>query len=568
MKKLILAVTAMTAGAFGLVDTINGNYSKTFVDFELKGAAFPLKLERTYNSRSLYKGLFGMGWCSNIETRVDILPDGTPQMTVCGGGLEVAFLSKNKKQNIPLQVKEIISVVKAQNKTLSRSYFSQLEKKLLTSKVLRNEFLRAYKIKGKPQAGTLYSAEGRRNDTLEYNPKGFWKRTLPNGSYQFFNKETGHLIQMSDRVGNYIKFTWKNNKPQSAIDNKGKKVTFLFKEGEIQIAGLGKKLAIYRMDGEKLTRIANQDGLYIHEYDDLFNLTKTIYPGKDSGGNVGAYQAIMKKASKTPAGPSESLTYNTKKDWVTSFTNQRGCVEKYDYKTNSKNKNHFWANVEKKCGKVVTNKSRYEFWNKKAKDGSLYLHRARQDVNGAVKDITYHPAFKRPLSVSQNNITTKYDFYSNGLLKNKMMGNQKINFKQYHTKCRKPGLIIVENKQGKKVIGKQTIDINYNSTSCLMDKVSHSDGRWVSLSRDANGRIALMKDQSGRQVDVNYNDFTDRPSVITQKGVGSITLEYDKKTGQSKGLKKGSDFLVASQVMRVFNSFLEIVRPVAGEVSI
>ena len=551
--KMFLLPLAFVLPAFGLVDTINGNYSKTFVDFEIKGSAFPLKLERTYNSRSLYKGLFGMGWCSNLETRVDVLPDGTPQMTVCGGGLEVAYLAKNKSQNVSVQVDKIIAAVKKQNKNLSSSYFAKLKGKLMKSKVLRSEFLRAYQVRGAPVKGTLYMAEGRRNDTLEFNPKGHFKRILPSGSFQFFSLQSGRLIQVSDRTGNYVKFSWSGEKILSAVDNKGKKLVFQYdNNGRMKsIKGFGKKLADYKITKDKLEEAQNQDGLYQYEYDDLYNLTQITYP-----------------AGKGSKPKTEKLTYNEKKDWVTSFTNKKGCVEKYNYQTNPNDQNHFWADVRKQCGKVITNKSRYEFWNKKGPTGALYLHRARQDINGAVKDITYHPQFKRPLAVSQNNFSTKYAFYANGLLKQKTLPNQKMTFKNYHTRCRKPQQVVIENFAGKKMVGKQVMKIQYFDKSCLMEKASRSDGRWVHLQRDESGRIGLMKDQSGRAVEVAYDDFTDKPRVISQKGVGSITLDYDPSTGKSKGLKKGSDFLVAAQVLRVFNGFLEMIRPVAGEVSI
>ena len=42
--------------AYGLMDTKNANYTKTFVDVALPGAGLPLMIERTYNSRSLYMG--------------------------------------------------------------------------------------------------------------------------------------------------------------------------------------------------------------------------------------------------------------------------------------------------------------------------------------------------------------------------------------------------------------------------------------------------------------------------------------------------------------------------------
>ena len=80
----------------GLVDAKSGNYKKTFSDFKIEGDAFPLSLDRTYNSRSLYRGLFGMGWCSSLETKLDILPDNTVKVTECGGGQATIFQSKKR----------------------------------------------------------------------------------------------------------------------------------------------------------------------------------------------------------------------------------------------------------------------------------------------------------------------------------------------------------------------------------------------------------------------------------------------------------------------------------------
>ena len=559
MKNLIKTIFAVLSllsfcSALALVDTKNGNYSKTFLDFEIRGASFPLKLERTYNSRSLYKGLFGMGWCSNIETRLDMLPDGVPKLTVCGGGLEISFLSKKAKQDINAQVEAILTAVKRQkqNQGLSGKYFEQLKGRLMKSNILRNEFFRAYNVKGRPQAGQLYFAEGRRNDILQYNKDGYFKRTLPSGVQQFFSARTGNLIQVSDRVGNYFKITWKGNQPQSMVDNKGKTITFVYDNNNrvSKIQGLGRTWAEYVIEDDQLKRVKNKDGAYTHRYDDLYNLTQTVYPAK---GNAKA--------------PSETLSYNKKKDWVTRFQNQRKCVEAYKYKTNPNDSNHYWTEVQKKCGKVVTNVSRYEFWNKKAADGAVYLHRARQDINGNVTDIVYHPEFKRAQNVTRNGQRTAYEFYRNGLMKFKSSSRQRTHFAAYHPRCRKPSQVKINSLSKKKTAG-QVINIEYNSASCLLSKVSHSDGRWVSLGHDENGRIDQMQDQAGRVMKIGYNNLVNRPNVIQQKGVGAIALEYDEKTGKSKGLKKGGNPMVMAQVMKVFNGFLEIIGPVASEMSI
>ncbi len=553
MKFVLMILVFLTYSAWSLVDTKSGNYKKTFVDFNLQGSAFPLTLERTYNSRSLYRGLFGMGWCSNIETQLSVLPDNSIKIVECGGGQEIIFLPPKVSQNLNLQVSKILQSVKKKNSDLDDKYMSQLKNQLMKSQVLRNEFLRAYNVKGRPSEQKIYLAEGRSNDLLKYNKKGWFRRVLPNGIQQFFSSSNGRLTQISDLSGNYIKIVWRKDQVQYMMDNTGRRIVFeKDRAGQIsRVKGVGKVLASYLIEDNNLVRVRNQNGSYNFSYDELHNLTQIIYPvqGKNR--------------------PKESLTYDKKKDWVMSFTNQKKCKETYQYKTNSKNPNHYWTDVMKKCGRRVTNKSRYEFWNKKGAGGTLYLHRARQEVNGSIRDVSYHSTFKRVSSITQNNLRTKYNYYESGsnvgMLKGKSSKTQKTVFAKYNNKCRKPTRVILQALSKGKVSERQTIDIQYNAKSCLMYRVSRSDGRWVSLAHDEKGRIQRMEDQSGKVIMVAYNNIVNKPKKITHKGVGSIELVYDSK-GASR-LKKDNP-LIIGQVLSVFNGLMQIISPVAQEFSV
>ena len=429
----------ITTASMGLVDAKSGNYKKTFSDFEFLNPTFSLSLDRTYNSRSLYTGLFGVGWCSNLETKVTALPDQTLKLTECGGGQEIIYVSKGVKPDINKQVQQILARVKKQNKRLSEAYFNTLRSKLLKSHVLRNEFLRAYNIRGQLISGKPYLAEGRVSDVIVYSKKGYLRRSLPSGIDQFYDKDTGHLIQLSDRAGNFIKLKWNNGKPVQMMDQTGRKIVFKY-DTKNQISNIsigGRVLASYKIKDENLVWVQNKDGVYEHTYDDLHNLTSTSYPPATKGGKPSV----------------EQLSYNKKKDWVTSFKNQQQCVETYTYQVNPNNPNHYWTDVKKECGKVVTNVSRYEFWNKKSKAGGLYLHRARQVVNGEVSDVTYHPQFRRVSNMTRNGTRTQYSYYKNGLLKQKSTKANVVQFSKYSGKCRKPVWLVL---QIEKAINNQT----------------------------------------------------------------------------------------------------------------
>ena len=83
--------------ASAVVDTKSAGYSKTYIDFNFAIEKYGFKLERAYNSRSIYNGLFGFGWCSNLETVLMVLPDNSVKVTECGGGMEVFLFSKKPK---------------------------------------------------------------------------------------------------------------------------------------------------------------------------------------------------------------------------------------------------------------------------------------------------------------------------------------------------------------------------------------------------------------------------------------------------------------------------------------
>jgi hypothetical protein len=53
--------------AMASVNMWNGNFSHSWTDIETDIQSTHIKIARTYNSRSLYDGVFGFGWCSTVE---------------------------------------------------------------------------------------------------------------------------------------------------------------------------------------------------------------------------------------------------------------------------------------------------------------------------------------------------------------------------------------------------------------------------------------------------------------------------------------------------------------------
>lgn len=548
---LILTVLFFPLTVFGIVDMRSSGYSKTFVDFKSEGAGFNLEIKRTYNSRSLHNGLFGFGWCSNLETRLSVLPDGSIKVVECGGGMEVLYHPKGKVPDVDFYVNSILKKLKAQKAVKSKKNLKKLKRDLLKSQHLRADFLEALGIKGRAETGLKYYAQGRAKEYIVVHSRGY-TRQLPNGFKENFDQK-GRLIKSSNKQSR-IEISWKSARIE-VMDERGRRLILYLnkKTGKVKRAVFGRNtVAKYTHKGEDLVKVRNEHGeIYQHKYDKLHNLTKNIYPDKTT----------------------EELTYNTKKDWVIGFKDVRGCEETYDYGVNKKNSNHYFSTVQKKCGRKIVNKSKYEFWHKTGPKGGKYLHRARAIVNGRLKtDVVYHPVFGTPTSFLKNGVRTTRAYYANGFLKEKDNLYQNVRYSKYHQKCRKPELVTVAYKNTvakskKKIARKETINFKFDR-KCQLMEAKKSNDEWIRVRHDSKGRIISMEDQSRKKVTLVWHKTLNKPEVINREGVGSLRIVYDSKGSiiNLKGLKTGPT--VITQVTSVFNSFLATLAPVAGEMVI
>ena len=461
----------------------------------------------------------------------------------CGAGAEIPYVSQNSKGNQAVLRKKIMDEVK-KKKGLTRKYIDQVERDLKKSSLLQSELIRAFGLKGKAKTGQTYQARSRQNERVQFNGQQY-KRFMANGEIQVFNKQ-GQLIQERDKSGNWVKIQRKKGKIVKVMDSKGRSLRFKRKKGVLTVLGPKKIKMMYLIEQDNLVRAVNSRGeKYQYGYDSYHNLTRTRYAD-------GTYEA---------------LTYNVDKDWVTSFKDRRQCVERYKYFSNPRNKDHYWTTVRKVCGRRVTNNSRYEFWNKTKKSGGKYLHRARQEVNGRVSDITYDEGTGSPLSITRNRITIRYAYYPNGFLKARSEPGKRILFSNYSGKCKKPSQVVVKNIRGQKVVNELKTQLSYDPVKCHLTKATQSTGRWVVVKRDHLGRISEMHDQSKKHIIVAYNEKHNKPGKITRPGVGSINVFYNKD-GEVDAKRTRSNPTVVAQVANVFNGFLELISPVATDITI
>lgn len=555
MRPLILITALMwSLSSFAVVDMKTANYADNWVDMIAPGTGYDLRIQRTYNSRTIYSGIFGFGWCSDFETRAEVTPEGNLKVIECGAGAEIIYTPKNfDKSKINSSVAAILAEVKKRNPVMNEKSLTALGNDLRDDGAFREEFARRVGIKGTVDGNTVYLANGRANETVERQTMGF-RRALADGTFQNFDG-SGKLIAMYDRNGNSLKLVYEKERLTGVVDNNGRRLTFTYQNSGNRIkkiTGPNNLAAIYTLKGEDLVEVTNAwKSTYTYKYDDVHNLTDI----------------------KLPNGKTKKLTYNKDKDWVTGFVNESGCVESYEYKMDPEDpKNHYSSIVIKKCGDQVTNRSSYEFIHKNRADGvGSYLYRVKSDVNGMVTDIVYHEIFGRPVSMLRGNFKTEYTYYDNGLVKSKREAGRSTGF-EYKNACNKVSKIQVEYsdpnpKSEKKSSRKVETAFTYDAKKCNLTYAENSDGQTVKLQYDSRGRIATIEDQSKKLVKIKYEDKFGKPEFVTRPGLGTIKVSY-KSDGEIGSVNSKEGPRVAVQVASIFNNLLELIAPATAETNL
>jgi YD repeat-containing protein len=557
IRALILLALFIPAASYAIVDMKGANYSDSWTDIVVPGVGYDLRVNRTYNSRSLFNGLFGFGWCSDFETKIDVTPESTLKLTECGGGMEITYWPKSFPSNkLETTIKSILTEVKKRRPDLRSDYMTNLEKELHSNEFMREEFSRRMNMKGKIEDGVTYLANGREAENITFK-SGIYKRTLADGTYQLFDS-TGHMTQMYDKNQNYLKLVWEKDTLQQVSDNLGRKLTMKYNQSSkkvSEITGPNGLMAKYTVKGEDLTEVTDgKKEKYRYSYDDVHNLTRIEFPDN-------SYKA---------------LTYNKDKDWVTSFRNRKGCMESYDYQVSKDDpKNHFWSNVVKKCDGKVTNQSKYEFFHRPRPDASgVYLYRVRTEINNNVTDIVYHEVFGKPISILRDNIKTDYTYFENGFVKTKKEPGRLMTF-EYKNTCQKVSQVTLQFTDEEKDTRKPSqshadhgksikTKFTYEPNKCNLILADNSEGQVVKLQYDPQGRIAQIEDQSKKLVKIKYEAKFGKPSIVTRPGLGTIQVSY-KQDGEINKVESKEGPNVAVQVASIFNNLLDIIAPATSE---
>lgn len=535
------------------VNMRNASYTESWIDFIDPDDGIELKIERFYSSRSLFIGIFGFGWCTNLETQLEITSDGIINLTECGGGLEVTYYPENfDLKNTEQTIRQILDYHKNQKK-LSTVDLANLKIQLESNTKLRFNYANQLHLVDTQKIKTqknVFLAKAKGVEKLIFDGQNYDRKRMDGLTERFDNK--GKLIQITYPSGQWVKLNYKGTQLSYLVDAKGRRLNFIYDmNGRLSKIHNGRGLeSVYTFDVENLKSVLNMwSKKYVYTYDSAHNLTDVTFPDNTK----------------------IKMNYDINNDWIKSYINRRGCKETFAFSLSKDDpRNNYWGTYQRSCPKEDIITGRHEFWYKNYSfSQDKYLHRVLETMNKSLRDIYFHPFLGRPISVREDDTYTGYAYLLNGMV-------HKKEYKRYTPKMdihewskstyfyETTRLLLNEeqknilNSQGKTLKLVKTV-FEYDGRAQLT-RAKVNNGSWVQVTFNEAGKLTSLKNNKGIELILSYAEGSNKPTSIQQKGLGDIKITYDNQ-GDIEKITNSASRQVSSSIINNFTEMLETLGP-------
>lgn len=514
---ILVTSAALPDRANAIIDMKNSNYSESWVDVQDPSNNSSFTIQRYYNSRTVFNGLFGYGWCSDFETTATVTPEGAVEFVDCGAGQSILYVPSDYQSRRHHTIERIVAAARAE---MPEEKLSILEMQLRDNASLRIRWAQHIGLATPPATaeslfGNMPGIEARRHgDQVELLRDG--KRS------QSFDA-AGRLIEDSLAEGKVRRILRDNDGHLQAIWSEDGQVfrIFLTSDGK-RISSISTPFgppARYTYDGENLVSATNMwRNTYTYEYDANHNITKITFPD----------------------GTFKALTYNSAQDWVLSFVdravNNISCREDYQYDMDPIHPTeHFWSTAVKVCGHTEVSRTKFEFWYSKMANGDMNLSRIRSESATDVVDLRYNISGQVE-TVKQNVASLRHFYTASGLLRawyvaptNGAPPTQA--FVQDQDPCGMPALIRIYRPGGSWMI-----HYTYDQT-CRLQRATGSNG--VSLTLAPNGAAVFTHESDGGENAIAFLPDLIPNEIADRMGLSNHICDDWKKYKASGGADPG-----------------------------
>lgn len=547
-----LAFAASSGVATANVSLKNGNFFMTYTDVFYPGGFEP-RIERVYNSKTPYKGVFGYGWGNEYEMYLTVSADGSVVVHEYGGGAEnrfspVAF----KADELDKAVETIGAAAQKAGVAGTATQLTEYKRKLKTDATFRNDEWEKFRAQGKLQPRQLASGTQLQSNRFSYQyitkTADGYVRAYDTGKMERFDN-TGRLTRIADKNANFIDFTYgKDGKLQKLVDNFNRKMFFTFNaQGLLEkIEGENGRKAMYKYNGaQELVESVDVDGnkfAFKYDAEKRHNMVEIGYSDKTT----------------------MAMTYYSRDKFenIKSVKDRDGTLTEYTYEFDAKDKGHYTVGVNVKSveGKLVS-RGGYEYFLKNKADGEEWTYKLTTTLDGDRTETVYNECCGLPLIIKHGTEETSFEYDSRGHVTKKTTPTEVTELK-YDPKAGKVSYVARYSKANKK--DQSWSQFKYDDKGNLVF-AKNSENKGVQLVYDQNGRIKSMVDQNRSRIDFKYNENS-KPVEISDPSLGAITVSYTN-SGEIKKVESSAGRKIALQVTSAFQNLLDIIRPAGVSLS-
>jgi len=559
-------VAALEYGAD--VDEKNGNLNLHSVDLQvITSASLDLLIRRAYNSRSRYAGIFGVNWCSNLETRLLKDPAGGYLRIECGAGVATPFTLRGGNAK---QIETYVDTVVREDPSLQASKLA-----LLQSPMYRIRMAKIDLTVNDEDYFASFLENGRGPRTLTVTSKGY-RITSLDRTYELFDRD-GKLIEEGDSQKTRQKYQYEAGRLVHVENEDGKWVSLQYdKSGFVTSAGAKDSVMVsysYNPTHHLLYAIVG-DQRVTYQYD------KVGYIKSMSGSDGGQW----------------SIRIDPQTGRTDELLEHDGCRKDYTYPKDESDAYSIVVSYKNCRGHPDDDTSHITLSYGTLDSASRILKESIVSENGMTTTVEYHPVFQKPSHVTQKPVNvdevpatpqpnSRSAEESGGDTANKGSGNknpatQNSGYLDTLFEFDAAGNVIksTDANTGKtesveidplcgKVSTYQTGDVEYwydYDQTCDLVRVRASDGRDIRLAYDAKGRILNIQGAE-KSIFIEYEDHFGKPSTVSSDD-GEIIVTY-KTNGDIESVTSPQGPSVSVRVASLFNELLDLTGNVGIDAS-
>jgi YD repeat-containing protein len=539
---VLLAAPALAAATVTLK---NGNYYVSYVDAAFPGGFEP-KIERVYNSKTPFKGVFGWGWGWDLEVYLSAEADGSVTVHEYGGGAEVSF-TVPAEGTLELETAiEDLSRATARKRGLAGAALEAYRTRLREDAMFRRDEWAARVREGELRSrdvpvGVRLSSRRFSYQWLLRMPGG-WLRALDDGRRQRFDAR-GRLERVSDANGNFIELSYgANEKPEALVDNFGRSIRLEYGARKLvsrAVADDGRGHVreasyLYNASDELVTSVDTDGNRHRYEYDDRHNLRRIGYAD----------------------GTDLSVAYFTRSrhENVRLVKDTDGSVTRYAYDTDPRDPGHRTIAVDEygREGDVLS-QATWEYFNRRRANGAEWLWRMVQTRDERRHETTYHERCGEPVEIVRDGERGTFEYDEQCRLTRKETPTEVTELA--YAAVGKVSRVVRRSADEPGIV--RQVDFEYDDRGNLL-RASNSDGQRVALTYDATGRIATVRlDEKVAGFEYDHNS---KPVRITLTGGKEIRVRYSPG-GEIEKVESPGGPASSLEVISVIQTLTEIVRP-------